>query len=267
MAHGSRRESIPYHSHDFMELVFVAGGSTIHTIHFPHEKEVSYALITGDVFAVLPNEEHAYSESRNVSYYNVMFDFTFIADSLKTLSSLPSYQALFAADCVRNKIHLALHERKALERLLQQIANELAGRKPGFVEFVHASLIEALIIILRHDSIQGGNLRYDYSGIAASIASMEKSPEKHHSAADLAREASMSVSLFYLRFQEVTGVAPNEYLTFMRLANACAMLLESDISIGEIAVRCGFCDSNHFIKSFKKRHGITPNKFRKQFQA
>jgi len=76
----------------------------------------------------------------------------------------------------------------------------------------------------------------------------------------------MSTSLFYLRFQEITGVSPNEYLISIRLANACAMLLQTAGSIGEIALQSGFCDSNHFIKSFKKRYGVTPGKFRKQFQ-
>lgn len=266
MASGKCRESIPYHCHDFMELVFVASGSTIHTVQFADE-QISYALVSGDVFAVLPDEAHAYVESRNMHYYNLMFDFNFVADALVPLSSLESYQALFAPHRIRHKIHLPLHERKKLENVLQLISSELAATQTGYAEFVHAALIEALIMILRNDPVSSvNNPHHDYSGIARSIALMENAPDKLHSAAELAREANMSTSLFYLRFQEITGVSPNEYLISIRLANACAMLLQTAGSIGEIALQSGFCDSNHFIKSFKKRYGVTPGKFRKQFQ-
>ena len=265
MASGSRRESISYHGHDFIELVFVVGGSTINTMRFSSEKEVSYALIPGDVFAILPGEAHAYTESRNVLYYNVMFDFNFVASSLQALNQLPSYQALFAPHCIRNKIHLILHERKALERLLQLIVSELFSQKQGYAELVRAALIEVLVMVLRHDSISAADLPRNYSGIAQCIALMETYPEKSHSVSELAKESCMSPSLFYARFKEATGMSPNEYLIALRLANASEKLLESNAIISEIAFGCGFCDSNHFIKAFKKYHGLTPGKFRKQF--
>lgn len=263
---GSNRESIPRHSHDFWELVFVAGGSTIHTVSFSSASEVSYALVAGDVFAILPGESHFYRESRNVMYYNVMFDFSLFSGEFEEFSCLESYRTLFASNSVRNKIHLAYREKVELERLLRNIAGELSMRRPGYVQFVKAVLTEALIIILRQAPVTlYGDSRHDYIGIAKCITSMENSPEMAHSAEELARIAGISQSHLYVRFREATGLSPNEYLLNLRLDKACSLLLKMEYNIGEIALKCGFCDSNHFIKSFRKRYNVTPGQYRKQF--
>lgn len=262
---GSGRESIPFHKHDFLEMVFVSSGSTIHSVQFSDEKKVTYSLVAGDVFAILPGESHAYSESNNVFYYNVLFDYHLVADVVENFSDTPAYQALFTPGCVRNKIHLPFHERLELERRFRDIAGEISDRAPGYIDYVKTALVGALIKLLRHDTVMSSS-NADCSGMARCIALLEKNPGKAHPVEELAKEAGMSLSLFYSRFQKMTGMSPNEYLINLRLANACGKLLESSASIGEIAMQCGFCDSNHFIKVFRKRHGVTPGHFRKQFK-
>ena len=263
---GSNRGNIPQHCHDFLELVFVAGGSMVHTLNFSSGRQVSYALVAGDVFAILPGESHFYSESCNVLYYNVMFDFNMLKGELEGMSSLESYKTLFARDMVRTKIHLAYHEKITLETQIRKIAGELSMQRPGYVQFVKGALLEVLITILRQRPVVlHGDSRYDYIGIAKCISCMENAPEKALSAKELASIAGISQSHLYVRFKEATGLSPNEYLLNLRLEKACSMLLERDCIIGEIALDCGFCDSNHFIESFRKRYNLTPGQFRRQF--
>jgi AraC-like DNA-binding protein len=42
------------------------------------------------------------------------------------------------------------------------------------------------------------------------------------------------------------------------------MLLSSDLSITEIALQCGFSDSNYFKDAFKKMYGASPRNYRKK---
>ena len=48
-----------------------------------------------------------------------------------------------------------------------------------------------------------------------------------------------------------------------RLDHAAQELVTTDDSITDIALRCGFSDSNYFKDSFKKKYGVTPRAYRK----
>lgn len=80
---------------------------------------------------------------------------------------------------------------------------------------------------------------------------------------DMAISAGMSPKYFCYFFKEMTRKTPVEYLTAYRIEKASRKLLNSDISVTDIAYSCGFNDLSYFIKTFKNLKGITPAKFRK----
>jgi len=53
-----------------------------------------------------------------------------------------------------------------------------------------------------------------------------------------------------------------EYVRRLRLDRAATELLESDKTLAEIALDCGFYDQSHFTHAFKLHHGMTPFDFR-----
>lgn len=80
---------------------------------------------------------------------------------------------------------------------------------------------------------------------------------------DMALSAGMSSKYFCYFFREMTGKTPVEYLNSYRIEKASRKLLNTDLSVTDIAFLCGFNDLSYFIKTFKKIKGITPRKFRK----
>lgn len=52
--------------------------------------------------------------------------------------------------------------------------------------------------------------------------------------------------------------------TLLRLSIAHELLTSSDLNIGDIAQLCNFSSTSHFIRTFRKKHGITPAKWRKR---
>lgn len=81
---------------------------------------------------------------------------------------------------------------------------------------------------------------------------------------DLAAETGLSASHFSLVFRTKTGRSPIDYLTHLRIQEACRWLDHSDLRINQIAGKIGYDDSYYFSRTFKKVMGISPAAYRKQ---
>lgn len=64
------------------------------------------------------------------------------------------------------------------------------------------------------------------------------------------------------RFRLTIGTSPLAAYTHIRLEHACHLLTETNKRIADIAVECGFCDSSHLGRIFRRRFGLTPHEFR-----
>lgn len=64
-------------------------------------------------------------------------------------------------------------------------------------------------------------------------------------------------------FKAFSGYSPVEYLVNTRLYHAQQLLINTSVQISEICGAVGFGDTNHFIRQFKKKFGISPSAFRK----
>ena len=73
----------------------------------------------------------------------------------------------------------------------------------------------------------------------------------------------MEQNNFSRRFKRYTGKTPKEYQIACRMARATALLADGDMSLSEIAARCGFAYHSFFSKTFKHLYGITPTEYRK----
>ena len=63
-------------------------------------------------------------------------------------------------------------------------------------------------------------------------------------------------------FKKYLNVSPKKYLDDIRVNHADAILVDTDLSIKEIASLVGFDDSHVFMKAYKKSRGMTPTTFR-----
>ena len=73
----------------------------------------------------------------------------------------------------------------------------------------------------------------------------------------------MSYSYFAKSFKEATGKTFTEYLNFTRINEAEQMLINTDLSVSEIATRCGYNNISYFISLYKRHKGKTPLSERK----
>lgn len=72
----------------------------------------------------------------------------------------------------------------------------------------------------------------------------------------------LSRRAFERRFMEAVGMTPHAALTRARLERAAELLRSSDLSVQQIAVRCGFSRSHHLAAAFRKGRSMTPTDYR-----
>ena len=63
-------------------------------------------------------------------------------------------------------------------------------------------------------------------------------------------------------FKERYGITMLDYLTTVRIQQAKKYIREKDMAVQEVAERTGFLSSTVFIRTFKKKEGITPGKYK-----
>ena len=83
----------------------------------------------------------------------------------------------------------------------------------------------------------------------------------------LAALENLSYSRYHDRFTAELGMPPRRYITRKRLELARELLLNTDMSVGQIGAHVGYDDPHFFSKSFKKEAGLSPLEFRRAGKA
>lgn len=82
---------------------------------------------------------------------------------------------------------------------------------------------------------------------------------------ELAGVANMSQFHFAHLFRNSVGTSPAHYLTGQRIAKARQLLMNPEITLGDVAVRTGFSSQSHLTAVFRKTVGVTPGRYRGMF--
>lgn len=152
-----------------------------------------------------------------------------------------------------------------LTRLVGLVGEEAAraefGRDLILERLVEILLIEALRAAPAHEA-QPGLLRgLADPRIAAALRRMHGDVERSWTVPELAREAGLSRSAFFVRFSRAVGVNPMQYLLSWRMAVAKDLLRGGRIALDEVAGRIGYGSASTFSTAFSRHVGLPPGRF------
>ena len=82
-----------------------------------------------------------------------------------------------------------------------------------------------------------------------------------------ARMLRMSASYFMRFFHAATGLTYSAYVRHLRVTRAYQLLIESKLSLAQIAAETGFSDQCHLSRHIRRRFGTSPNRIRSQQPA
>lgn len=157
---------------------------------------------------------------------------------------------------------------RRLATLVQLVGEESREMRPAR-DVVLARLLEVLLIeALRSTAgtaASPGLLRgLTDERLAVAIRRMHENPTRTWTVAHLAKEASLSRSAFFERFNRAVGVAPMEYLLAWRMALAKNLLRRKECSVAEVAERVGYSSASTFSVAFTRSVGQPPTRYARE---
>ena len=99
--------------------------------------------------------------------------------------------------------------------------------------------------------------------IAAAIRLMECHLDSPLTAAAIARRLGVSVRTLESLFKRALGLGPGTYYLRLRLQAARRLLLDTRLSMQDIAVRSGFASHSAFSRVFRQHYGVSPSTYRR----
>jgi len=252
------------HEHDFHELVLVAAGSGEHVT-----KHDRWRVARGDVFVLTPGYRHGYRDVQGLRIVNICYDPERLPVDWADLARLPGFHALFRLEPASRRrqhfagrLHLAPQQLARALELADEIEAEQDRHEAGYA-FVLAALFQRLVALLaRAYQRRSAPAVRELARLGAALARMERDPAADWRVEELAGIAQMSPRHFHRLFAEATGGTPLRHLQQLRIEAAQRLLRESERSVTDIALDCGFGDSNYFARRFRAVCGTTPTRYR-----
>jgi AraC-like DNA-binding protein len=158
-----------------------------------------------------------------------------------------------------------------LSTLVQLVSDESRAARPAR-DMVLSRLLEVLLIeALRStgdEAAAPGLLRgIADERLAAAIRCIHAHPEQPWTVVQLAKEAALSRSAFFTRFQRAVGMAPMAYLLTWRMALGKKLLQQKTGGVAEVAQQVGYGSASAFSVAFTRHVGLPPTHFVRERQA
>ncbi|MFA6508446.1 MAG: AraC family transcriptional regulator [Treponemataceae bacterium] len=165
----------------------------------------------------------------------------------------------------QNLIALSKIGSERMNILLDNMLWEFRNRYRGYSWALRLKLIELLITVMRDTRFKipvKGLKPFSNTRIQDVILYLHTEYVNPIAVEDVLGTCALGRSQFHALFKAETGQTFTEYLAGVRCDKAAELLVNSDRTILDIAVSCGFNNLSHFYHVFKKKKGASPKKYR-----
>lgn len=259
LAQSDRRNAV--HTHDFIEIVYVMGGTATQVL----DGEASQVR-RGDLLFLNYGSTHSFEAHGEFSYINICFSPEIVGSVITDQNAL-SLLSLSAFNEMRNdlncgKLSFFGRERSEIEGILNAMLREYSEKKSAWHTVMGSYFNILLTKMLRKSELYTDTEEDD--GIWREFSDfVDQNLEGDLSLSALASKCFYNPSYFSRMFKKRFHMSPVEYITERRLQLAMKLLTETKASVDDILRRSGFSDRSSFYRAFSRRTGMTPGEYRR----
>lgn len=209
---------------------------------------IEHAMEPGHIYVVNPNELHTALDRGGLLYHCLIIDDEFLRQNCIPTDSL--YLETDITDPEAKQIY---------ERIVVQIEtaqSHSAARIRGLLLLLIARLLECSIKSTRETSARPQNTD---APIKLAVDFIKANYARKLTLEEIAAQAGFSKQYFASRFKKATGMTVVEYTNLIRCRKAKKLLEQKELSIQQIANRCGFENLSYFGKTFREVMGMLPS--------
>lgn len=255
----------PLHSHGFDELVIILKGTAMHLIDGQE-----FPVKSGDVFVIARNRAHQYRQMHGLALANILFDAEELSMEQWDIRTLPGFHALFSLEPAFRSLHnfksrlqLSASQLVGINKIVRELTRETESRRPGYRVMAKGLFMQLAVLLSRRYSDEPTDESIDLLRLGDAIAHIESHYGEKISLDELAEKAHLSKRHFLRVFHDCIGRPPIDHLMHVRTRKAAELLRHTDRTITDIALECGFSDSNYFTRCFHRIMGETPRQYRR----
>ncbi len=245
----------PLPVHDFAVLGFMTKGRGV------LQQRGRHSIEAGDVFLIPSGERHRLVEGRSPEAWGVRFaPACFGHRDLEGLLAPFTRVSSGASPILR----IASERQESLHHLCAELERETASLGARHAELAAQSLLTLILTDIARASCEetGATAQLRPSLASRVLRFIEKNCLEPISLRDVASALDRSPSHVATTIKQATGKTVLEWIISGRLAEARRRLLHTDERIDIVAERVGYADPNHFIRMFRRAHGVTPSAYR-----
>lgn len=196
----------------------------------------------GDFYIYLPDEAQSYTYrgSQNCLYYWVHFTGNMLSD-------------IIHKNHLSGEVHSNREKQSDAESIFRMIANELShnDNEPSIYA---VSLFYSLLVLLS----QPPKIKYPFSRAIKILEDITQNVNIN----SIAGIYNMSPAHFIRSFKKVYDTTPLDYKNRHKISFAKNLLIDTELSVADIAEQCGIDDQFYFSRIFKKQTGMSPTNYR-----
>lgn len=244
------------HYHDAYEIYLQLEGK-----RYAFYDNIWYTLERGDLAIFKPFGIHCF-ESRESDYYE-RYGLNFQLDKLSAI--LSNEERYMLEDklnpCV---VHLTEEQTRILYGYFER-TDEYSKKEGIFSEkLLYSSLFQLIVYAAECTETKEVSEGHTIEPQIISVLKyINKNYKENISLDDISQAVHMSKYYFCRKFHEGTGATALEYLNNVRLTKVHNLLINTSMTIDEIAAETGFVSAVNLTRAFKKVYGMAPREFRK----